>query len=275
MAPRHGLPTAAHSENGRRTDRYCGSEAIVCFSNRICPMTINSFPNFVAGAGKSILWYAVSVLFRNRIFISPISSAIIEDIKSMREVRSTLFAYYYFDYKDTSKRNVHGLLVSILFQLSDDSERCRGVLYQLHKMCRDGSEQPSDVALVKCLKTMLGLPGQLPIFIAMDALDECPSTTGTPSDREEVLGFIEDLVGSRHSNLFICITSRPEHDIHTFLNPLTSSSCRVSLHEERGQRDDINSYVRSFVYADRAMRRWREDDKEFVITTLSERAQGM
>jgi hypothetical protein len=193
----------------------------------------------------------------------------------MREVRSALFAYYYFDYKDTSKRDVHGLLVSILFQLSDDSERCRDVLYQLHKKCRDGSQQPSDTALAKCLKTMFELPEQLPIFVVMDALDECPNTTGTPSAREEVLGFIEYLVGSRHSNLFICITSRPEHDIHTSLNPLTSPSCRISLHEERGQRDDINNYVRSFVYADRAMRRWREDDKEFVITTLSERAQGM
>jgi len=238
-------------------------------------MTTNSFPNFVAGAGKSIFWYAVLFCFCDRVFILPISSAIIEDIKTMREVRSALFAYYYFDYKDTSKRNVHGLLTSILFQLGDDSERCWDVLDQLHKTCRDGSEQPSDAALAKCLKTMLELPGQLPIFIAMDALDECPSTTGTPSDREEVLGFVEDLVGSRHSNLFICITSRPEHDIHTFLDPLTSPSSRISLHEERGQRDDINNYVRSFVYSDRAMRRWREDDKEFVITTLSERAQGM
>ena len=193
----------------------------------------------------------------------------------MREVRSALFAYYYFDYKDTSKRNVHGLLVSILFQLSDNSERCWDVLYRLHKMCRDGSEQPSDAALAKCLETMLKLPGQLPIFVVMDALDECPSTTGTPSAREEVLDFIEDLVGSGHSNLSICITSRPEHDIHIFLNPLTSPPCRVSLHEERGQRDDINNYVRSFVCTDRVMRRWREDDKEYVIAALSERAQGM
>ena len=193
----------------------------------------------------------------------------------MRDVRSALFAYYYFDYKDTSKPNVHGLLVSILFQLSDDSERCRAVLYQLYEACRNGAEQPSDAALAKCLKTMLELSRQLPIFVVMDALDECPSTTGTPSAREEVLYFIEDLVGSGQFNLSICITSRPEHDIHTFLNPLTSPSCRVSLHEERGQRIDINNYVRSFVYADRAMRRWREDDKEFVITTLSERAQGM
>jgi hypothetical protein len=193
----------------------------------------------------------------------------------MREVRSALIGYYYFDYKDISKRNVRGLLTSVLFQLTDDSERCWDVLRILYKSCRDGSEQPSDTALAKCLKTMLELSEQHPVFIIIDAIDECPNTIGTPSAREEVLDFVEDLVGSGHANLFICITSRPEQDIQYVFNPLTSPSTRVALHEERGQREDINKYVRSFVYADRSMRRWRENDKELVISTLSERAQGM
>jgi hypothetical protein len=122
---------------------------------------------------------------------------------------------------------------------------------------------------------MLELPGQLPIFVVMDAIDECPITIGTPSAREKVLKFVEDLVQSNHSNLFVCITSRPEQDIKTVLNPLTPASRRVSLHEEVGQREDIDHYVRSFVHGDREMRRWRTDDKELVIKTLSERAHGM
>jgi ankyrin repeat protein len=210
------------------------------------------------GAGKSIL-----------------CSAIIEDTKIMREAGSALIAWYYFDFKDAAKRDVRGLLTSLLFQLGDDCVRCRDVLHHLFTTCRDGSEQPSDAALAGCLKEMLELPGQLPIFIIVDALDECPNTTGTPSAREEVLDFVEDLVGSNHSNLFICVTSRPEHDIQTILNPLTPASRRVSLHEEGGQREDIDSYIRSFVLKDRAMRRWREEDRELVITTLSQRAQGM
>jgi len=109
----------------------------------------------------------------------------------------------------------------------------------------------------------------------MDALDECPNNAGTPSTREEVLDLVKDLVGSSHSNLFICITSRPEQDIGTVLNPLTSASSRVSLNEEGGQREDINSYVHSIVHTDSAMRRWKEADKELVINTLSERAAGM
>ena len=204
-----------------------------------------------------------------------ISSTIIEDIKPMQVSRSALLAYYYFDFKDADKRDVRGLLTSLLLQLVDGSDRCWDLLSQLHKRCRDGSEQPSEAALEQCLKNMLDLPGQLPTYIIIDALDECPDNIGTPSAREKVLHFVEDLVESNHSNLFICTTSRPEHDITTILNPLTPSSRRVSLHEEVGQRGDIDSYVRSFVQTDRAMRRWRAEDRELVIEVLSERANGM
>jgi len=193
----------------------------------------------------------------------------------MRQAGSALIAFYYFDFKDASKRDARGMLTSLLFQLGDHSDRCWDILHQLYTQCRGGSEQPSDASLIGCLGSMLELPGQAPIFVILDALDECPSNTGTPSAREKVLDFVEKLVASNYFNLFICITSRPEQDIQTVLNPLTSARRRVSLHEERGQREDIGRYVRSFVCGDRTMRRWREEDKELVINTLSERADGM
>ena len=204
-----------------------------------------------------------------------ISSSIIEEIKNIRESRSALIGYYYFDYKDTSKRDIRGMLASLLFQLGCSSDTCWDTLYRLHTACNDGSEQPSNASLARCLGNILKLTGQLPIFLILDALDECPITTETPSAREKVLDFVEDLVGSGHSNLFLCITSRPEQDIQTVLNPLTSASRRVTLHEECGQKEDINNYLRSFVRADRAMRRWKEEDRELVINALSERAGGM
>ena len=203
------------------------------------------------------------------------SSAIIEEIKHIRKSRFALLAYYYFDFKDAAKRDVRGLLTSLLLQLVDDSGPCWGLLSQLHETCRDGAEQPSVATLAQCLNSMLDLPGQIPTYIIIDALDECPNNTGTPSARERVLNFVEDLVQSNHSNLFVCITSRPEQDINTAFNPLTPLSRRVSLHEEGGQIEDINRFVRSFVMSDRTMRRWRAEDKELVIRILSERAQGM
>jgi hypothetical protein len=187
-----------------------------------------------------------------------------------------MVAYYYFDHNDSSKCDIRGLLISLLFQLSVDSDSCWTLLYQLYTKCRDGFDQPRDSDLAKCLENMLKLPGQPSIFIILDALDECPNNSGTPSPRKKVLKFVDDLIGSGHAkNLFLCITSRPEQDIQSFLNPLTSPSRQVSLHDEAGQRDDINRYLRSFVQTDRTIRRWKEEDKEFVVNTLSEKANGM
>ena len=173
------------------------------------------------------------------------------------------------------KRDVRGLLASLLSQLVDNSDSCWDTLYQLFEACRAGSERPSEAALAQCLKSMIDLPGHVPIYLIVDALCECPNDTGTPSACEKVLNFVWDLFRSTHPNLFVCITSQPEQDINATLNSLTSPSHHVALYEEDGQRQDINDYVRTFVQTDTAVRRWRAEDKELVINTLSQRANGM
>jgi hypothetical protein len=107
----------------------------------------------------------------------------------------------------------------------------------------------------------------------MDGVDECPKSSGTLYPREEVLILVGELVGLGVSNLRICVTTRPEIDIKTIIDPLTSHS--VSLHDERGQIQDVIDYVRSVVNSDAGMKRWRVGDKELVINVLSEKADGM
>ncbi len=197
----------------------------------------------------------------------------------MQKTQSALIAYHYFDYKDAAKRDLHGLLSSLLMQLGDSSLTCWKSLYQLYNGCHTGLEnfeRPSEAGLAGSLGAILGRSGQVPIYIIIDALDECPDTTvtGTPSPRQKVLDFVNDLVGRKYSSLYICITSRLEQDIQATLDPLTPASRRVSLHEESGQMEDINNYIRSFVHSNKSMRRWRVKDKELVINTLSERAGG-
>ena len=114
---------------------------------------------------------------------------------------------------------------------------------------------------------------QTAIYLILDALDECPITNTLPSSRENVLELVEKLVNANFANLHLCITSRPEIDIWTSLEPLTSN--RISLHDQSGQRQDIVDYVASVVHSDRNMRRWREEDKNAVIDELSEKADGM
>jgi len=120
---------------------------------------------------------------------------------------------------------------------------------------------------------MLALPSHGPTYIIIDALDECPNTSGIPSPRKEVLELINELVEHRLPNLHICVTSRPEIDIHAVLHHLTPNP--VSLHDQTGQKQDIVDYVTSVVHSDHTMRKWRDEDKDLVIKTLSEKADGM
>jgi hypothetical protein len=127
--------------------------------------------------------------------------------------------------------------------------------------------------MVECLKDMLTLEAQGPTYIVLDAIDECPITSTIPSPREEVLDFVDEIVGLHLPNVHICVTSRPEHDIQAVFKHLTLHA--VSLHDESGQQQDIADYVTSFVRSNRNMQRWRAEDKDLVIKVLSEKADGM
>ena len=191
------------------------------------------------------------------------------------ETGSAIMSYFYFDFKDLKKQTCHDLLLSLVSQLSTRSSLCCDILHRFYEAHENGARQPSDDTLKECLKQMLTLPGQRPIFIVLDALDECPDSSGLPPPRSEVLQLVKELVNLRLHGLYICATSRPEIDIRAVLEPLAFRS--VSLHDEIGQKTDIAEYVRSVVNSSpsTAMRRWRMDEKNLVIETLMERADGM
>ena len=191
----------------------------------------------------------------------------------MRAAGLATMAYYYFDFRDVKKQDRYGLLSSLVSQLSAESDSCYEVLSQLYSDHASGTRKPTTSALTKCMKDMLSLPGQGPIYIIVDALDECPDVSGKPSAREEVLELIQELVGLKLSNLHLCVASRPEIDIRKTLEPL--NPLQISLHDESGQKEDIIEYIKSVVHSDRKMRSWRDKDKELVIKMLSEKADGM
>jgi NACHT domain len=200
---------------------------------------------------------------------------VIQDIEAMCKAGQGSMAYFYFDFRDASKQSLRDLVRSLLMQLSARSGPRCDILSDLYSAHDNGNNQPSDDISAECLKKMITLPDQGPIYLIIDALDESPSAFGIPSPRERVLRLLEELVDLSLPNLHICVTSRPEIEIRNILEPLTP--CRVSLHDQSGQKEDIADYVRSIVYSDleQIMRRWRVEDKELVITTLSERADGM
>ena len=186
-------------------------------------------------------------------------------------------AYFYFDFRDANKQRLHDLVSSLLTQLSARSVPCCDILSDLYSAHDEGKNQPSDNNLAKCLKQMLTLlaTDRHPTYLIIDALDESPNTSGIPSSREKALSFVKELVELCLPNLRICVTSRPEIDLRDVLKPLTS--LRVSLHDQSGQKEDIEDYVKSVVYSasEPIMKRWRTEDKELVVEVLTERADGM
>ena len=111
----------------------------------------------------------------------------------------------------------------------------------------------------------------LPLSLTLST--ECPNHTGLPTSREEVLDLIQDLVDLHLPNVHVCVMSRPEIDIRSTLESLTSLC--ISLHDQSGQTKDIMDYVSSVVHSDKMIQRWRDEDRSLVIKTLTERADGM
>jgi hypothetical protein len=192
-------------------------------------------------------------------------------------------AYYYFDFRDVKKQDRYGLLSSIVSQLSEQLDSCYQVLYQLFSKHAGGTRKPTTSSLTKCTKDMLSLPGQGPIYIVVDAVDECPNFLGRPSARDvalgvyprfpeasardKVLALIEEFVNLKLPNLHLCVASQPEMDIRTVLEPLTT--LKISLHDGGGQNDDTTKYIESVARSGQTMRRWKEEDKQLVVNTLS------
>ena len=191
----------------------------------------------------------------------------------MQESGQASLALYYYDFREDRKNHLCGLLSSVLFQLCDQSDSYHPILSTFYSTHLNGARTPSDDELIRCLIDLLKLPGSRQVYLIVDALDECPSTSSLSSPREELLSLLEDLVEDKLPNLRICVTSRPEVDIKTILEPLAFRS--VSLHDARGQQKDIKDYIESKVRTNKKMQNWSPHHKQLVIDALTRKADGM
>jgi hypothetical protein len=212
-------------------------------------------------------------IFTPRELIVFASSTIIEDILAMRNAGLASLAFFYCDFREDRKMELRGLLSSFLVQLYHQSDSYFDILSKFYSEHDKGSRPPSDDALAGCLKDLLELPGLAPVYLIMDALDECPNPSVVRSPRAEVLSFIEQLVNTKFRNLRVCVTSRPEQDIKNVLEPLIF--CSISLHDEGGQKRDIEDYIKSVINTRTAGGRWKERHRTHAINVLTEKSNGM
>ena len=101
---------------------------------------------------------------------------------------------YYYDFREDQKKDLRGLLSSVLYQLCDQSDSYYDILSTFYSTHRYGTQSPSDDELIRCLKDLLSLPRQAPIILIVDGLDECPNTSALSFPRENVLKLLEGFI---------------------------------------------------------------------------------
>src|SRR6266705_330998 len=123
----------------------------------------------------------------------------------MRKAGLASLSFFYCDFREDQKKDLRGLLSSLLAQLFHQSDSYCDVLSKFYSEHANGSRYPGDDALAGCLMDLLELPGHAPVYLIVDAFDECSNTSSIPSPRDEALNLIVELIKSRIPNLRICV----------------------------------------------------------------------
>ena len=155
----------------------------------------------------------------------------------MQKAGLASLAFFFCDFVDDQKKDLRGLISSLLVQVCHQSDSYRDVLFEFYSERASGSRYPGDDALAGCLKGLLKIPGHVPVHLIVGALDEFSNTSSIPPPRGEVLNLIKELIKSEIPHLRICVISRPEIDIKDVLDPLIVRS--ASLRDKRGQKKQI------------------------------------
>ena len=136
-------------------------------------------------------------------------STVLEDVKfNTLTDSSTLFAYFYFDFRDPEKQNCHSLVASLIDQLAFSCSEVVSQLEKLYSQHRSGREEPSFPELVNILQMMFTLHPKR-TYIIIDALDEC----NRHSEWSTLIELLQTVSYWNLQNVRLLCTSRPEKTI--------------------------------------------------------------
>jgi len=209
----------------------------------------------ILGCGKSVL-----------------SSTVIEHLRQHQDA-SQIVLYFFFDFTDSNKQVTDKLIRSLLSQLYSGCEKSRDELDELFKSHKKGLEQPETARLSQTFQHIIRHVEKIQIVI--DALDEC-------RDRKELLPWMDKLLKSGHTGLFLLFTSRKEGDIESGLKLWLKEEHIVSIQQDLVD-SDIRLYVQEKLYSnkelypDNEFHRWDNQPSvlEEIETEIMKKAGGM
>ena len=187
----------------------------------------------------------------------------------LAEGNDNLILSFFFDFSDTAKQTIDGMLQSLAFQLDQGRTSSAGLLdalFQTHH--QHGRNQPGTKALSDVLFEMLVV--QKKVSIVLDALDE--STT-----RNELLLWIKVIVSRPElGHVQLICTSRPEAEFLRDIPLLIGKGNCLALDKQA-----VNADIRSYVTAQLSQRhdfrekRLSQDLLELVQRKVGDGADGM
>lgn len=153
-----------------------------------------------------------------------------------------LILSFFFDFSDTTKQTVDGMLRSLACQLYQGGISSAVHLDSLFQAHQNGINQCTTKELEDTVSKMLAVQNK--VFIILDALDE--STT-----RNKVLQWIEDIVSKPELvHVQLIFTGRPEFEFQQHIPTLIGKQNCLPF-----DKQTVNSDIRSWVTAQLAQRR--------------------
>lgn len=173
---------------------------------------------------------------------------------------------FFFDFSDTTKQTVDGMLRSLAFQLYQSGAVSTASLDASFQGHHDGRNQPATKVLSDAVCKMLA--AQKRVSVVLDALDE--STT-----RGELLLWMKD-VASRPElgHVQLLYTGRPESEFLRGIPPLIGKENCLSL-DKQAVNVDIQSYVTAQLSRDFQDKLLSQNLLEQIRNKVGDGADGM
>jgi hypothetical protein len=157
----------------------------------------------------------------------------------LAKANDRLVLSFFFDFSDTTKQTLDGMLRSLAFQLCQGAAGSTTHLDASFRAHQNGGHQPAIGVLSDIVSKMLA--AQKKVSIVLDALDESRT-------REDIMLWIQDLACRPElGHIQLLCTSRPESEFQRDIPSLIGEQICLPL-DKQAVNADIRSWVKAQLY---------------------------
>jgi len=182
--------------------------------------------------------------------------------------QSSVVMYYFFDFNDSAKQKVEGMIRSIIYQLVSKLEKIPDVVAHEYKRQNNergsaaGSRLAGWVGMLQKLLEKAHRP-----FIVIDALDECDETEQTL-----LVYTFQKLLGEKDLLVKWLFTCRPTP---LFAGIMAVPGCLHISMQTQVVDKDIQRYLSSRLEGDPALSSFPQVTKDLIAGKISAKSGGM